>query len=368
MTDLWADSAPAWGRNNSPACSQAAQEGCVYEDALFTEFAIAEIEAHDPSTPLYLYYAPHAVHDPLEVPTAYLEKFLFINNTARRNYAAMTHYVDEAIGNVTRALQAAGLWETTLLVISSDNGGPVYCGGPNWSCVHGDTALSGGANNHPLRGGKVSNWEGGVRVNALVSGGLVPPARRGAVEEGLIGVEDWYATFFALAGVDPEDAQAAAAGLPPIDSLDLWPLLSGQNATSPREEVVLGSAVGFPAISEGATMVQGLIRKDGYKLLIGPLGENVWTGPLYPNSTSNWDGTPLDCGTLQAPLCLFNVFEDPAEHSNVAAAHPDIVAAMAQRMEVLQGTVFSPQRGTPDAAACAASKNVWKGFVGPFAA
>lgn len=50
-----------------------------------------------------------------------------------------------------------------------------------------------------------------------------------------------YATFSALAGVDPTDEKAAAAGLPPIDSLNLWPLISGANTTSPRTEVVLGA-------------------------------------------------------------------------------------------------------------------------------
>jgi len=75
----------------------------------------------------------------------------------------------------------------------------------------------------------------------------------------------------------------------------------------------------------------------------------------------------MDCGTLQSPLCLFQIFDDPTEHRNLASAQPEIVRAMAQRMGELQGTVFSPLRGSPDAAACTASRDVWKGFVGPFA-
>lgn len=199
--------------------------------------------------------APLQVHAPLEVPAALLANFTsFINNTNRAHYAALAHSLDTFVGNVVDALVETGLWENTLLVFSSDNGGPVYLSADT------DSALDGSGNNWPLRGGKVSNWEGGVRVNAFVSGGFVPEARRGTIEPGFAAIEDWcvcclvwatgvslngqpycrYATFCALAGVDPTDTRAAAAGLPPIDSLNLWPLISGANPTSPRSEVVLG--------------------------------------------------------------------------------------------------------------------------------
>ena len=67
------------------------------------------------------------------------------------------------------------------------NGGPVY--GPEFGCAK--CTGSAGANNFPLRGGKHSNFEGGVRSNAFVSGGLVPAAMRGKALDGLIGIEDW---------------------------------------------------------------------------------------------------------------------------------------------------------------------------------
>jgi len=122
------------------------------------------------------------------------------------------------------------------------------------------------------------SWEGGVRVNAFISGGFVTPAVRGTVAEGLVAVEDWLATFCALAGVDPTDKRAAAAGLPPIDSLDQWPYLSGSNKTSPRTEVWLGadSPVGG---EQDAAFVQGLITSDGgWKLLIDLVYMDVYSG------------------------------------------------------------------------------------------
>ena len=57
---------------------------------------------------------------------------------------------------------------------------------------------------------------------------------RGQKTDGYIHIADWYATFCNLAGVDPTDERAAEAKLPPINSLNMWPMISGQNMTSPR--------------------------------------------------------------------------------------------------------------------------------------
>ena len=68
----------------------------------------------------------------------------------RRQYNAMVQYMDNEIGKFVNALKSRGMWDNTLLVFVSDNGGPTY--------------MSGGASNAPLRGGKLSDWEGGKGV------------------------------------------------------------------------------------------------------------------------------------------------------------------------------------------------------------
>ena len=352
-------------------------------------------------------FAAHNTHEPLEAPEAVLDQFAFIydNCTAalglpavsgknscssvlargrrggggaaaaddaadasgpleglvkqccfRQYYSAMAHYVDGHVGQVVAALKAKGMWANTLLVLSADNGGPIYRNG------------AAGGNNWPHRGGKKSNFEGGVRVNALAAGGLIPPAQVGTTTTAWMGTEDWYTTFCALAGVSPEDHVAAAAGLPPVDGVNLWPLLSGANSTPPRTEVWLGSAGAGNVDNSKEPIIQALIRADGYKLIHGLVNQDAWTGPFYPNATTSWcDTCTLDCGPIDAPTCLFNVLDDPTEHNELSAQHPDIVASMAARLQELAKTVFAPDRGKEDTTnACHAGDVTWGGFVGPF--
>merc|ERR1719401_3291638 len=122
----------------------------------------------------------------------------------------MTLWMDEAIGAAVAALKKKGMWDDTLVIFTSDNGGPVY--------------EPGSANNYPLKGGKYSDWEGGIRTNAFVSGGSVPA--------GVVSIADWYGTVAALAGVSQEDKAAEEANvwlrskdlplLHPVDSVQQW--------------------------------------------------------------------------------------------------------------------------------------------------
>ena len=81
----------------------------------------------------------------------------------------MLSALDEAVGNVTAALAAAGMADNALVIFAADNGGPVACG----ASMCGDAT---GSSNYPLRGGKHSLWEGGVRLTAVAAGGAI---RRG---------------------------------------------------------------------------------------------------------------------------------------------------------------------------------------------
>jgi arylsulfatase I/J len=160
-----------------------------------------------------------------------------------------------------------------------------------------------------LRGGKFSNWEGGIKVTAFVTGGLLPPHRRGAKEPGLVAGWDWLATFAELVGFDPTDKRAAAVGdgkaLPPIDSISAWPLLAGTNGTAARTELAIGDTSALSPNADGNTLVGGLIR--GYwKLVVGApdklyrIGQDVYG--VYPHAVSH--GLMLLCANAEL-LLLF---------------------------------------------------------------
>jgi arylsulfatase I/J len=268
----------------------------------------------------------------------------------------MVYWIDEAIGKVTDMLKEAGTWNNTVVIVHSDNGGPIYSKG------------RAGANNFPLKGGKRSNWEGGLRVNAFVSGGLLPAAVRGSKQSGLMAAWDMFATVASLAGVtDIEDHRGTSAGLPPVDSKDMWPLIIGRVNASPRQELAIGDTESTNPHMPSRTVMGGLLQ-GRHKLLVGKLESSGWTGPIFPNVSSDWDPSSSwqTCGRTPATGCLFDVLADPGEHVNLAEQAPDIFSSMLRRLDELQEDVFSPVRGLPDPRACAIGKDLYDGFWGPF--
>jgi arylsulfatase I/J len=325
--DLWDTDKPATDKNGTGPDK--------YEEGLFKEHLLDVVAKHDTSKPLFLYYAPHIVHTPLQVPDSYLQKFSFIDNHDRQYYHAMVNYLDDVVGELVSALKGRGMWDNLLFVTSSDNGGPEYPGG--------------GANNYPLRGGKVTDWQGGIRVNAFVSGGFLPEKMRGQKTEGYVHLADWYGTFCNIAGVDPVDKKAAAANLPPVDSLNMWPLISGESPTSPRTDIYAS--------------IHAMISGD-YKILLGRMEQAGWTGPQYPNQTNPNGGisASVNCGDTG---CLFNIKEDPEERHDLASTMPDMLKEMKTKFVKLNETYFNPNRGRPWPEACeTAVKN--GNFWGPF--
>lgn len=193
---------------------------------------------------------------------------------------AMLTCTDSVLGNLTGSLKRQGQWNNTLLVWSSDNGGPAY-----W-----------GANNHPLRGTKGSDFQGGVRTAAFVAGGLLPAAVRGTVLHEPIHVTDWYSTFCSLAGVSADDA---APGVPPVDAMDMWPLLTGAVRASPRTEVPLSSysiIVGRYKLVNKSAFTDSWDKSCHARPTPAVCRLGFWTGPVWPVGSCGMGGScPHPC-------------------------------------------------------------------------
>merc|ERR1712217_398972 len=262
----------------------------------------------------------------------------------------MVAYMDHALGQIVQKLQDRGMWENTFMVVSSDNGGPTY---------YIPKIGYGGASNTPLKGGKMSDWEGGLRVNAFVTGGTIPRAKRGTVLTDYIHVADWYSTFCAIAGISAVDERAAKAGLPAVDGIDHSELLLGAASpgTGNRTEVhhsVRALTVGRWKLITGGYMDELAKFPMGTPMIGWSDYGNGWGFQAIRNTYLSFK----NCGAG----CLYDVIADPTERHNVAEQHPDQVATLKARLDELNAHVFLPDRGAPDKASCTR----WNGFYGPW--
>lgn len=210
-------------------------------------------------------------------------------------------------------------------------------------------------------GGKYSDFEGGTNTLAFAAGGMLADRLRGTEVDALISAADWYGTFADAAGVVgwEHDAEAVAAGLPPVDSISHWSLLTATAST--------GAARVTAGARSNRTMVHlssQAIVVGTYKLITGVQVMAGWQGPSYPNDTHTQpmrSGDTFDCGSG----CLFDLSIDPTEHVNLAKTQPDMMVHMLGLLVEANMTLFAPDRGQGDPRACLqAVAN--GGFYGPW--
>eukprot|EP00051_Salpingoeca_urceolata_P006592 m.87182 g.87182 ORF g.87182 m.87182 type:complete len:494 (+) comp14899_c2_seq1:152-1633(+) len=274
----------------------------VYGGDIYRKHAVEFLENTPLSKPVFLYVPFQVTHAPLEAPAQYFDPAL--NKTKRQPYYAMASFLDAGFGDIVDTLKSTGRWNNTLLVFSADNGGP-----------------TGSGSNYPLRGFKYDDYQGGVKVTAFASGGLLPAAMRGGFTPGYIHICDWYATFSKLAGASPDDdTEAVRNGIvPATDSLDVGPVVFS-NASSPRTEVPIS--------------VNTLIQ-DGFKLMNGGTVDIGWSPPSYPDK-------PVAKVKQNCPdgACLFHLATDPNERTEVSSQYAHIKKQMLAQLEKIAKTAF----------------------------
>ena len=266
------------------------QEQGYYLDLIGDE-AVRLIEKQDKNKPFFLYFASLAPHAPYQAKKADEDRYVStIKDPTRRTYAAMITSVDDQVGRIVAALEKRGMRENTLILFSSDNGGPrsaVIASGahsPEEREAGGVKQASLPANNGELRGGKGSLYEGGVRVPTIANW---PAKLKPRVVNEPLHMVDVMPTALALAG-------AKASPDKPLDGKDIWATISEGNP-SPHEDVLVN-----------VEAFRGAIIKGKWKLV---------KIALLPGKTE-----------------LFDLTVDPGEKNDVAGQNPEVVRDLENRL------------------------------------
>jgi arylsulfatase A-like enzyme len=243
-----------------------------------TDEALAVID-HAGQRPFFLYLAHHAPHTPIEAKPADVEHFQRKLRPGMRHqnpvYAAMLKTLDESVGRVTARLRERGLEKNTIVIFTSDNGG--YIGidrrsGQKTPCT----------NNSPLRSGKGSLYEGGIRVPLIVRWPGVTSAD--AVCDQPVILTDLFHTLAASVGVKVAHDTAP-------DGLDLSPVLKVPSVRLDRNALYFH----YPHYYETTTPVSA-IRAGDWKLL------------------EYFEDNRVE---------LYNLRDDTSEQTDLSASHPD---------------------------------------------
>ncbi len=249
----------------------------VEEDEYLTEAITREalrfIENHK-DDPFFLFVPHLAVHQPLQVTQAYYDRFPHISDESQRVYAAMTAALDDGVGEILDALKRHGLEKNTLLIFLSDNGAGVadYC------------------SNEPLRLGKQTLFEGGIRVPfAMRWPGRIPA---GMTYGQAVSSLDIFPTV--MAAIDQVKR-------PEGDGVDLMPYLNGTRDDQPHKTLFWRSGANWA------------IRDGDWKLIHA--------------GGRNW---------------LYNLANDIGERSNLAVKRPDLVEQLKRRYDEWEVDMVDP--------------------------
>ncbi|MFV0445302.1 MAG: sulfatase-like hydrolase/transferase [Planctomycetaceae bacterium] len=254
---------------------------------LITREAVQWIESRT-AAPFFLYVPFTAVHLPIKEPQPWLDAVpASIKGDVPRQYSACVMHLDDAVGRIIEAIDAAGKRNSTVVVFTSDNGG-------SWA-ENNDTRYAGDVydsgklvgRNEPLRGQKTQLYEGGIRVPAVVNWpGTLPSSQ----VQTPIHIADWMPTFSALAGYQPDQDLN-------WDGRNVWPQISGQSSSEERTLYWVGTASKSKAV-----------RVGDWKLIVQNPG---------PKQTVE----------------LFNLADDPSETVELATTQPDRVRLLLQTLQ-----------------------------------
>ena len=287
----------------------AAHAACTLEkiDLIVTEKAIQFMEENR-AKPFYLHLALVAPHVPIAPDTQ------FKGRTKAGAYGDFVTQMDHCVGMVNDAIERLGLADNTLVIFTSDNG----------AILNAQVHKTGHRSNLDLLGQKTDAWQGGHRVPFIARmPGKIPA---GTVTDRLIAVSDFYATACELAGI-PVPASAC-------DTVSQLSVLTDPQAAAVRQEMTYN----------GITRPQVALRSGEWLFLPGQGSFGVTTDPKHSwamqfqklglvNSDFDEQGQiKPDAPEFQ----LYNLKDDPQQHTNLAEKYPEKVKELSERLQALR--------------------------------
>jgi arylsulfatase len=255
----------------------------------YADEAIRFIEAHA-DEPFFVYLPLTMPHVPIRVSEE------FVGRSRRGPYGDAVEEIDWNVGRLLDTLETLDLARSTYVIFTSDNGPWIMQG--DWS-----------GSARPLRGGKVSTWEGGVRVPFIVwAPGRVPAA---VASDELVTAMDILPTFTALAGAELPDDRV----LDGRDVSALWHGAPGASRPDPVFYYYLSSHL-------------QAVRQGRWKLHLPRPARPPWLAPLVGVNHVR----QRDYVEIRAPL-LFDLEADIGERHDVAERHPEVVERLLKLAE-----------------------------------
>lgn len=271
-------------------------------DMVFLEKSLAFMQeqvATNPEQPFFLFHSTQAVHLP-SFPSDSMK-----GKTDAGPHGDFIHQLDWTVGEILARIEALGIDDHTLVILTSDNG-------PEATTVIHMLEQHDHYGSHPWRGVKRDQWEGGHRVPFIAKWPGEIPA--GSVCEQPICQTDLMSTFAAIVGYTlPQNAAE--------DSFNLLPLLEGDDSETIR-----------PYILHQTQRLELAMRQGPWKYLDHQgAGGNDYSQPkMAPlrRDATDWD----------YPAQLYNLDEDPEEMHNLYATHPEKVAELKALLEETKAT------------------------------
>lgn len=268
--------------------------GTFLTEALTKEAINALDKAKQYGQPFFLYLSHYAIHIPIDKDMRFFDKYIAKGLTSKEAaYASLIEGMDKSLGDIMEWLDENGETDRTVLIFMSDNGG--LATSPYWRSGEPFTQ------NSPLRSGKGSMYEGGIRVPMIVRWPGIVEANS-CCDKYLI-IEDFYPTLLEIAGIEEESCSET-------DGISFMPMLLGTGDTSIDRSLYWN----FPNIwgNEGPGInLNCAIRKNEWKLIY-----NYVSGKKE----------------------LYDISHDIGESEDLSTSKPDIVNRLSRELgEYLRG-------------------------------